>query len=138
MKIRLSDLEDALMFASAGMGMDASAYVDRETGEIYYAGELVDADELPEDLEVSDRYLKIPDKRELDLGQSLVFDFVADHAAEEHDRVRDIFRRRGAYGRFKDFLDDKGLLDTWYRYEEDKTRDALREWCSDEGLNLVE
>ena len=59
---------------------------------------------------------EIPHKNDLDLGQALVFEFAASHLPDEYDRVRDIFRRRGAYGRFKDLLDSKGLLETWYRF----------------------
>ena len=49
-----------------------------------------------------DTYIQIPHKNDLDLGQRLVFEFVETHLPHEYNRVQQIFRRRGAYGRFKD------------------------------------
>jgi hypothetical protein len=134
MKVSLSDLEDAPMFADAGMDMDASVYLDREIGKIYYAGDVAVADELPEDLKYSERYRQIPDKHSLGLGQSLVFDFVRERLPDDYDEVHDIFRRRGAYRRFKDFLENKDLLDAWHEYENEQTLQALRDWCESEGI----
>jgi hypothetical protein len=54
--------------------------------------------------------VEIPHKNDLDLGQRLVFEFVETHLSDEYQRVEQIFRRRGAYGRFKDLLESKGLL----------------------------
>jgi hypothetical protein len=33
-----------------------------------------------------------------------------------------IFSRRGAYERFKDLLEQKGLLGEWYVFEQQRTR----------------
>jgi hypothetical protein len=62
-------------------------------------------DELDEAAVDCEAMVAIPHKNDLDLGQSLVFEFVASTLPDEYDRVRDIFRHRGAYGRFKDLLD---------------------------------
>ena len=138
MRVRLSDLEDAMLFASGDLLFEHEAYLDRETGEFYYSSDGGDFDELPDDLEMSDRYLRVPDQRDLDLGKPLVLDFVFEYIPAEYDRIQGMFRRRGAYGRFKDFLEAKDLLDTWYEYENAKTREALREWGEREGIELEE
>ncbi|WP_353817004.1 hypothetical protein [Mesorhizobium sp.] len=61
-----------------------------------------DVEELPDDVEDSERYIAIPDKRELDLGKPLVLTFARHHLPDDYDKVREIFSRAGAYARFKD------------------------------------
>jgi hypothetical protein len=53
-------------------------------------------------------------------------------------RVRDIFGRRGAYRRFKDFLETRSMLEKWYAFEEKATAEALRKWCEENGIELAE
>lgn len=42
-----------------------------------------------------------------------------------------------AHGRFKDFLGEKGLLQTWYDFEANATEVALREWAAQEALSIT-
>ena len=53
------------------------------------------------DIEDEEKYIQIPDQRELDLGKSLVMDFAGEFLSDDFDKVREIFRKRGAHGRFK-------------------------------------
>ena len=46
-----------------------------------------DSDDLPEDVDESDKYIEIPHKNELDLGRNLVFQFVSKHIPEEIVKV---------------------------------------------------
>ena len=46
--------------------------------------------------------------------------------ADEFNRVQQIFSRRGAYRRFKDFLEQKDLLQDWYDFENQREEEALR------------
>jgi hypothetical protein len=52
------------------------------------------------------------------------------------NKVREIFSRRGAYARYKAFLEDLDLLDAWYRFEGERTREVLLEWCKDKGIPI--
>ena len=91
--------------------------------------------ELPDDIEHSEKYVPIPDKRELDLGKPLVLDFARQFLPNDIDEVRRIFTRKGAYARFKDLLDRRGALDHWYDFEAKVEEKALRMWCD---LNSIE
>jgi hypothetical protein len=62
----------------------------------------------------------------LDLGRELVSSFVRQELPEKWDAVRDMFRKRGAYGRFKDLLHSHGALEKWYEFEASATEQALR------------
>jgi len=44
-------------------------------------------------------------------------------------RVQEIFSNRGAYRRFKDLLEQKDLLQSWYDFENRREEEALRKWC---------
>ena len=64
----------------------------------------------------------------------LVFEFVSRALPDEYERVRSIFSRRGAFARFKDLLERKDLLEQWYKFENEATERALKQWCEQNGL----
>jgi hypothetical protein len=139
MPVRFFELLEGFEFISSTQG-DSCAYLCRQSGEVYrrmdplYVGEEY-AGELPDDVEDEDKYIALPDKRELHLGTPLVMDFVRQFLPRDLDDVRDIFRRKGAYARFKGLLARRGALEQWYDFELAATERALREWCK---LNEIE
>ena len=135
MSVSFSDIEDALLYVSSSAMYGGSAILSRDTGEIFYASDFGDSDELPEDID-DERYIEIPHKNELGLGKSLVLEFASEHLPDDTDQVQAFFRRQGAYSRFKELLQVRGLLDEWHRYEDDRQKVALREWCSDNGIEI--
>ena len=134
--MKYSDIEDAFLFVSTSPPHEHYAYFNKETGETYYVSSMGDSDELPDDLEENEKYISVPHKNDLDLGRSLVFDFIAAALPGEFDRVRGIFSRKGAYSRYKELLEAKGQLEAWYEFERKATEKALREWCRENGVNL--
>lgn len=136
--LKYTDLEMAYSFASSGADLvDAAAYVCRASGKIYWvSSELGDDAEVPDGVEDLERYAVIPNKYDLDLGKRLVTRFIKSHMPEHYDRVSEIFRRRGAYSRYKDLLLKLGQLDAWYRFEEAATEAALRDWAEAEGFDV--
>lgn len=134
--ITFSDIQDAFFFvSSAGYGMH-SAVLCKDTGQIFYRSEMGDIDEAEDkDLDL-DKCIEIPHKNDLDLGQSLIFEFIQMHLPDDYDRVREIFRRPGAYGRFKDLLDSKGLLEIWNAFEKQREEEVLQRWCTENEIEL--
>jgi hypothetical protein len=61
-------------------------------------------DELPDDINDEEKYVALPDKRELGLGKPLVLDFARQFLPDDFDDVRYFFSRRGAYTKFKAML----------------------------------
>jgi len=135
--VNYSEIETAFMFVSMTPPFENSAYLNKKTGDTYYVSEYGDSDELPEDIEENENYVSIPHKSDLDLGRNLVFDFVAANIPDEFERVRAIFSRKGAYARYKDLLEAKGQLEAWYKFENEATEKALREWCKENGIELA-
>jgi hypothetical protein len=136
MPVSFEEIREALEFVSAGGLGEHQAFLCIRTGKIYWHSDLSEpdepdapGDELPEDIEDDEKYLEIPDKRELDLGKPLVLDFARQVLPEDLDEVQRIFRRRGAYASFKHLLARRRVLEQWYDFEEKATVRALREWC---------
>ncbi|MFM8330327.1 MAG: UPF0158 family protein [Candidatus Methylumidiphilus sp.] len=138
--LKYSDLLFAFDFASAGFPGEARAYIAIDTGAIYFLSEYTDSpDDMPEDVETSDRYIQVPHKNHLNLSRRLALRFAAEKLPDDgYASVADIFQRKGAYRRFKDYLDEIGQRDEWYQYEAEKTRQALCEWCEDNAIELID
>ena len=138
MPVSFAELELAFMFVSAGAMGENQGFVDRQSGKFYFHSEVTDVDEdeeLPADID-DERYVEIPHRNELDLGKPLVLDFVGQFLPDDYDEVRQIFRRKGAYARFKAFLARRNALDRWYDFSTKAEKAALREWCEDSGIEL--
>ncbi len=137
--VNFDKLLEAFEFASFSGGIGSSAYVDLETGHIYWvAEEMDDFEEVPDDIETSDRYLMLPDKRDLELGRNLAISFAEECLPNEYENVVDCFRKKGAYARFKDLLDRHDALTQWHQFEAKQTEIALREWCRQNDIQLAD
>ena len=137
--VKYDDLSMAFDFVSSARPMEHQAFVSLDTGAIYWITEsgAIEEDELPDDLETSDRYIGIPHKNELDLGNSLALRFVEERLPDRYTDVVSFFRRRGAYARFKELLAAAGCLEEWYAFEAESTERALREWCKANEIHMA-
>ncbi len=139
MKVKYNDLEMAYYFVSSDGSIDNCALLDKSTGKIYWHSEDFDEQEITEEMWEDENTVAIPGKYDLDLGKRLVMDFTYTHLDHEHyDHVREIFSRRGAYSRFKGFLDSIGQLDNWFKFEQQSLENALREWAKENGVEIAE
>ena len=137
--IPYDEISSAFEFVSSAAPAEHNAYISLDTGQIHWVSELASMDEeVPEDLDTSDRYICVPHKNDLDLGRNLALRFAAQEMSDSYERVRSIFQRKGAYARFKDLLETKGLLESWYRFEAEAHDKALREWCAENGIQIIE
>jgi hypothetical protein len=141
--VSFRELLEAFEFASMGGSLgEHHAYLCKQSGKIYWHSEFSDLDEmedeLPDDIEDDEKYLAIPDKRELDLGKPLVLNFARQVLPADFDEVRRIFSKRGAYANFKQLLVRRRALDQWYEFEQRATERALREWCEVNEIKLAD
>ncbi|MCL2525254.1 MAG: hypothetical protein FWF20_08365 [Betaproteobacteria bacterium] len=137
-QVHLSELLEALDWVSASGPFESVAYVSRESGRIYYHTDANDFGEaLPDDVEDENLYVSVPRKRDLGLGQRLVLDFIGANAPDAYDQVRHFFHKRGAYARYKDLLDRRGLLGAWFAHEQQACEAAMREWAESEGFEVI-
>jgi len=130
----ISDIENAFFFVSMDQQFMHNAYLCKETGKIFYTSEMGDSDELPEDIDDPEKYISIPHKKDLNLGKPLVIEFTSKYLPEELDTVSSIFRRKGAYSRYKELLESKGALEDWYKFENERQAAAPKEWCRENNI----
>lgn len=137
MQINFSELQDAFEYVSGASPMENSAYLSLETGMFYFHSQFGDnEEELPENIDDSSVYIEIPHKNHLGLGRDLAINFAADVLPEILDEVYAIFKKSGAYARFKNLLEKHNHLEQWYAYEEKEKVAALLEWCSDNEIQV--
>ena len=110
--------------------------INKKTGKVYYQSEMGDLDEIPEEIDEPDSWVEVPHKNDLGLGRELVFKFVAQRLPSDYEQVEMIFRKRGAYSGYKDLLDQHGLLQEWYDFENAREKEAIREWCLENGIDI--
>jgi len=134
--ITFSDIQDAYLFVSSAPYGSHSAVLCMDTGQILYSSETGDSDEIEDADFDGETCVEIPHKNDLDLGKALVFEFVEAHMADAYDQVRQMFRCQGAYSRFKSLLEHKGLLESWYDFEQQREEETLRDWCRDNKIQL--
>ncbi len=120
-------------------GQEIHCYISKLTGDIVHDNEELSGEPCPvEDIEGDPDYLHLPDKFDLHLGQRMVWRFVDFEIPDLEPKVREIFTRKGAYRRWKDFLDRNDLLDKWHQFENDSTRAALLDWCQSHEIPVKE
>jgi len=139
LSLDFSEIRNAFEFVSSGSRDENNAYVCKKTGVIYWTSTTLDLEEeVPKDLETSLDYVEVPHKNELKLGQSLALTFIDQTLPDEYNFVASLFRKRGAYRRFKDMLQYQGLLEKWYAFEEQASDDALLAWCEENEIKLID
>lgn len=136
-QVKFADLLAAYEWVSSSPD-DSEAFVSRVTGNVHLSsGTMGLDDELPEDIEDGSIDVAVPNKHDLNLGKSRALTFAEEQLADSYQAVANFFRQRGAFGRFKDFLERKGSLEAWYCYEVKATELALREWGAERGLFIT-
>jgi len=127
-------------FVSSSSPGGNGAIICRRTGRIYWRYEDSGLDELhedlPDDVEDDEKYIAIPDKRDLGLGKPLALEFARQFLPGDFEYVRDIFDRRGAYPKFKALLVRRRALDRWHAFENEATNKALRDWCEANSIEV--
>jgi hypothetical protein len=137
MPVSFADLLLSFEFVSSGQAYEHEAFLCRQSGKIYWHSEFGDNfEELPEDIEDDEKYIRMPHKNELGLGRPLVFAFVEERLPDDYDAVRRFFSKRGAYARFKDLLERKGALQEWYDFENKTQKKAIRDWCEKNSIEV--
>jgi hypothetical protein len=142
MPVSFQEILNAFDFAGFTGGGEHHAILCRKTGKIYLHSEFSDFDELsdqlPDDVEDDEKYLAIPDKREIDLGKPLALDFAREFLPGDFDEVRYMFSKKKAYSKFRALLIRRNVLERWYDFESKATEKALREWCAFNSIELAD
>lgn len=134
-KVDFEALSIALEISGSGFTTDES-YVDRRTGEVHVSADDPDLSDVTEEMAESDDYVAVPSKLELGLGSRVARAFAWHEVPEDGDAVSDMFRRKGGFARFKNWLIRRGKLNAWHAFEAEAEEQALRDWCEANGFML--
>ncbi len=99
-----NEIEEAFNFMSHGYYGDHMAMVCRSTGTVCWCTADGENDDIPEEAYESDDWITVPDFKDLRCGQNLVFDFVDERIPADIAQIHSMFRKSGAYARYKDLL----------------------------------
>ena len=80
---------------------------------------------------------EIPHKNDLNIGKNLVFEFAEKFIPNAYERVERIFRKWGAYSRYKGLMDSKGVLQKWYDFENQRKQSVLLKWCQENEIDVT-
>ena len=138
-----SEIEGAYFFVSGEMYGMNTALLCKDTGKILLRSPMAGIDEIEEDEKEEDDHdpgecVKAPHKNDLNLGIKLILEFVEEYMPDEEYTVRNIFKKRGAYPRYKNLLLQRDLLQQWYDFEHCREETALRKWCKENDIELKE
>jgi hypothetical protein len=137
-KVNWEELLEAFTYVNFAPVGENSARLSLDSGKIELDSVWTDMfDAGPSEEKADEESLGIPHKTELGLGRELVLWFVEEIIPDHLDDVADFFQKRGAYARFKALLAEEGLLQQWYQFEKDAEEQALRNWCEENGVQLV-
>ena len=118
---------------------DAEAFVRTDADGIVYVPNSMFADteeiDAAYDAMKEGSWIAFPDVSKLRLALRFAREFLSE---EQCERVVAIFSRRGAFRRFKDFLDECGKLQDWYGYEELTVLEALKQWLKDNDIDYMD
>lgn len=136
--VNYDELRNAFEFVSSSSSGSQYAYICKVTGLIYWVSNIIELEEVvPDDLETSDHYICVPHKNDLKLGQSLAMSFIGQEMSHDYNFAASLFRKRGAYRRFKELLQSAGLLEKWFAFEASASEAALLDWCKDNDIEFA-
>jgi len=137
--VNYNELRNAFEFVSSDSPSVQNAYISLDNGEIFWVSASVELEEeiVPDDVTTSTRYLAVPHKNELQLGQKMALEFIDRALPDHYNTVASFFRKRGAYRRFKELLQAEGMLEPWFVYEANACDEELRIWCDDNNIKLT-
>ena len=132
MKVKLQDIIDAMDMTDRY----SENFLDAKTGEIEYINDMVmgqtEKDEIYDRLDEHGFY-RLPtsfDIRDYDIME----DFIAGMPEGIRGRMYDAIQGRGAFRRFKDMINDMGIEQTWYDFQNDAYRRKAARWCEENGI----
>ena len=138
MKINISTIIEAIEMADDNF----TFFLDLETGKsVLLADELstgMDNEGLENEIEDNpERFLRLPTKFEIH-EYNIMEEFIQTLKGEDADKLEQVIQGRGAFRRFKDMVNRRGITKQWYDFQADYYRNLAIAWCQEHGIEYVE
>ena len=133
MQVLLEDIIDAVESAH----FDKEYYLDTETGdlEMVIDGELLGNPDI--DL-MDDRYIKLPDRYEINEYRMLKEFAGAADDPEIRQALLDTIDKSAAFRSFKEKVVELGVEQHWYHFRDEWYRRIAIEWCNLCGIDYID
>lgn len=133
--VKLSEIKDAL----DSVDISSTCYFNKETNEILWQWDYnKEYSTYKEEDEANDNIINMFDyfyKNDYDIMQDFI-DTIEDINLRE--KLYYATRGRGAFSRFRYIIESNDLLDTWYKYKDEKYKTIAKEWCVDNNIEFEE
>lgn len=131
-----------------GIPDEFTAYLNRNTGELFHLPPDLDLDADTDDLaeweveevakarevEASDEWMEI-DSREIINQYGVMQDFVRQEKdGRRREQLLSAITGKGAFGRFDTAIKRMGLLDQWYVFRDKRNQEMAAAWLDAEGI----
>ena len=138
MKINISTIIEAIEMADDNF----TFFLDLETGKsVLLADELstgMDNEGLENEIEDNpERFFRLPTKFEIH-EYNIMEEFIQTLKGEDADKLEQVIQGRGAFRRFKDMVNRRGITKQWYDFQADYYRNLAIAWCQEHGIEYVE
>ena len=132
MKVKLKEIAQELQTLSD----EDCFFYNKITGELeYFNSEQenpndFDIDEIDED----ENFVALPSKYSID-DYGIMKDFMfAQKDKKIHDAIYDAIHQKGAFRKFRQVVEQTGILQKWYEFRNKEYEDIVKEWCETNGL----
>ena len=89
-------------------------------------------------IEETGYYIDLPTKFDID-DYSIMEKFCLSlNDSEMSDTLYGLIEGRGAFRRFKDAIQEYGIVDDWYKYRNDALKQIAVEWCRENRIEFEE
>ena len=69
---------------------------------------------------------------------NIMEEFIQTLKGEDADKLEQVIQGRGAFRRFKDMVNRRGITKQWYDFQADYYRNLAIAWCQEHGIEYVE
>ena len=136
MKVKLQDILDAMEMVNPY----DEYFLDKETGEFEYVSEMMmtraEREEVFERLDEHGFY-RIPNSFEI-RDYDIMEDFIGGMPEGVRGRMYQAIQGHGAFGRFRDMIQEMGIESVWYDFRDSAYKRAAIRWCDENGINYTE
>lgn len=133
--IKLSDVIEALEMVN----MQGSCYFNKSTNEILWLLENnMEYSTYKEDDEYDDNVISMFnffDKNDYDIMQEFISNI---EDVKIYENLKGCLKGKGAFRRFRDELDSFNLIDSWYKFRDEKYKEIAKEWCISNEIKFEE
>ncbi|MGQ2374058.1 UPF0158 family protein [Companilactobacillus zhachilii] len=133
MNVKFSEVLEAI----EGAGDDVNYYYDKKTQTISFTSEYDDeeSDDIEDDF---DSHIMLPSKYDIN-DYHIMEEFIWNLKDEgQQSQLENVINGRGAFRYFRNLVDQFGITQEWYDFQDATYKNIARAWCEDNKLNIID